>query len=425
MDMSTNALHSPDAENAVLSALLLDPNRLGEVGGLTYQDFFDRQLGAIFRALTEGGPASSVALADRAAAFVPGEYADLIAGLVRVRGFATSGLADAARIVRDRSGKRRLLSIDLSFVQSPDLPLDEAVERAISLMRGIHPKEKMRGFVDAASLMPEIIDEIESRGLTTPPVSGLIDLDAMIYGIRGGRLITVGARTGLGKSLFAGQWGLGAIANGHRVGFSALEMRQTEVLLRLLASQGGLNSSRLFGQLPLGEQDLSRLLQSMKWSQWPLLHFCDSARLQSEILFQIRRLKDEFPDLKAVVLDYLQIVKPDNPRLDKRLALAELTAALKELANDLEIDVMALSQVNRDCIDRKDKRPLINDISEGDAITHNSDVVLLLHREEYYDPDTTERGIFEINVAKHRNGPTGTVRMLYDKETQTLKNLKR
>ncbi len=423
--MSTNALHSPDAENAVLSALLLDPNRLNEVGGLTYQDFFDRQLGAIFRALTEGGPASSVALADRAAAFVPGHYADLIAGLVRVRGFATSGLADAARIVRDRSVRRQLLSIDLSFVQSPDVPLDEAVERLISLARGLHPKEGLRGFTAADRVMVEIIEEIERRSVVPPAMSGMLDLDALTYGIRGGRLILVPARTSLGKSMFAGQWALSAIGQGHRIGFIALEMRQAEVLIRLLASRGQFSSSILFGINPIGDEQLQSILKSMDWSQWPLLHLCDSARTFSMIAYQIRRLKEEYPDLKAVVVDYLQIIKADDSKMDTRMKMAHITSELAEMAKDLNIDILLLAQVNKECLNRKDKRPVLGDIAEGDVIGHNADQIWFLHREDYYDPDTSERGIFEVNVAKHRNGPTGTVRLLFDKDTQTLRNMAR
>ena len=153
------------------------------------------------------------------------------------------------------------------------------------------------------------------------------------------------------------------------------------------------------------------------------MHLCDETRGQSEILFEIKRLKEDFPDLKMVAVDYLQIVKKDNPRQEVRHFLAEFTADLKQLSRDLQIDILGLSQVNRDCTNRKDKRPMESDISEGDAILHNSDLVLLLHREDYYDKETPQRGIFEVNVAKHRNGPTGQVDMLYNAETQTLKNM--
>ena len=417
-------LYSADAETAVVSALLLDQANLGQVGGLSYRDFYDRQLGALFRVLSENpGGVSSVSLADRAAAIYPGDYAGLIADLVRVRGFAASGLADAAEIVLDRSVRRQVQSLDLSDVLNPERPLDESLEGLIQTLRGMHPKSKLRGFVAADSLMPEILEQIEGRSGSVPAVSGMLDLDSLIYGLRGGRLITVAARSGLGKSLFAGQWAMGCVANGHRVGFLPLEMPQTEVLLRLLASQGGLNSRRLFDQRPLDNRELSELLSAMNWSQWPLLHFCDRTRNQAEIVFQIRRLKEENPDLRAIVIDYLHLIRPTVAREQKRISLAEITSELKEIAIDLDIDIMALSQVNRENANRKDKRPLESDISEADAIVHNSDVVILLHREDFYDPDTVEHGIVEVHVSKHRNGPTGTFKMLFDKETQTLRNM--
>lgn len=417
-------LYHDAAETAVIANLLLDRSNLSQVGNLTHSDFYDRQRAALFRALTEHhGDASFVSLADRAAAIYPGDYSDLIAQAINKRRFAECGMADAVRFVLDYSLRRQVHSLDTSVALDPERPLDEVVSGLIQKLKGMHPESKKRGFVGADSLMPEVMDQIENQFSDTPDVSGMLDLDELIYGLRGGRFIVPIARPGIGKSLFGGQWALGCIANGHRVGFMTLEMAQTEVLLRTLASKSGIDSTRLFGQSRLSDRELERLFQAVQWDNWPLLHFNDSAVKQSEIVFQISQLKDEYPDLKAVVIDYIQLIDADSSRIDRRDQLGEISRDLARLAKDLKIDIVALAQAKQEITARKDRRPQINDVAESDQITRNAGIIIGLHREDYYDPDTVDMGIFEVNVLKHRNGRTGGTKMLFDKETQTLRNM--
>ncbi len=413
---------SADGERAVLSHLLLNPSESSRAAtALSYRDFYDRQMAALFRAMTEGAT-GAMALADKAARYVPGDYTDLLADLLRISGVRFS-LDDAIGVVKDRSSRRQLAAIDLSIALDTERPLAEVVESLAALLKGFHPEAKNKGFLGADSLMPELLENLEARssGVSTPK-TGMLDLDQLLYGLTGGRFWTIAARSGIGKTMFTGQLLLSAIAQGHRCGFIGLEMSSIEILQRMVASRSQLEATKLFGA-PLTAPDLEKITKQILWEQWPLLHLCDETRGQSEILFEIKRLKEDFPDLKMVAVDYLQIVKKDNPRQEVRHFLAEFTADLKQLSRDLQIDILGLSQVNRDCTNRQNKRPQESDISEGDAILHNSDLVLLLHREDYYDKETPKRGVFEVNVAKHRNGPTGQVDMLYDAETQTLRNM--
>ena len=325
-----------------------------------------------------------------------------------------------ARIVRERAILRRLVEVGTRIVQlgyAGDGDADELVERAEAEIYGVTDRRVSEDYLPLAEIMPGALDEIEaigSRGGTLAGVpTGFGDLDALTNGLHPGQMIVIAARPAMGKSALALDIARAAsVKSGLTSVLFSLEMSRNEITMRLLSAESRvpLHAMRT-GQL--GEDDWTRLARRMSEVVDAPLYIDDSPNMSMvEIRSKCRRLKQRH-DLKLVIVDYLQLMSSPKRVENRQQEVSELSRSLKLLAKELQVPVVALAQLNRGPELRSDKRPLLADLRESGSIEQDSDVVILLHREDAYEPESPRAGEADLIVAKHRNGPTATVTVAF------------
>ena len=325
-----------------------------------------------------------------------------------------------ARIVRERAILRRLVEVGTRIVQlgySGDGDADDLVDRAEAEVYGVTDRRVSEDYLALAEIMPGALDEIEAIGSRGGSLSGVptgfADLDALTNGLHPGQMVVVAARPAMGKSAFALDI---ARAASVRAGLTSvlvsLEMSRNEITMRLLSAEARvpLHAMRT-GQL--GEDDWTRLARRMSEVVDAPLFIDDSPNMSMmEIRSKCRRLKQR-NDLRLVIVDYLQLMSSPRRVENRQQEVSELSRSLKLLAKELNVPVVALAQLNRGPELRSDKRPLLADLRESGSIEQDSDVVILLHREDAYEPESPRAGEADLIVAKHRNGPTATVTVAF------------
>jgi replicative DNA helicase len=325
-----------------------------------------------------------------------------------------------ARIVRERAILRRLVEVGTRIVQlgySGDGDANDLVDRAEAEVYGVTDRRVSEDYLPLSEIMPGALDEIEaigSRGGTLSGVpTGFADLDALTNGLHAGQMIVIAARPAIGKSALALDICRSAsIKSGLTSVLFSLEMSRNEITMRLLSAEARvpLHAMRT-GQL--GEDDWTRLARRMSEVVDAPLFIDDSPNMSMmEIRSKCRRLKQR-NDLRLVVVDYLQLMSSPKRVENRQQEVSELSRSLKLLAKELNVPVVALAQLNRGPELRTDKRPLLADLRESGSIEQDSDVVILLHREDAYERESPRAGEADLIVAKHRNGPTTTVTVAF------------
>jgi replicative DNA helicase len=325
-----------------------------------------------------------------------------------------------ARIVRERAILRRLVEVGTRIVQlgySGDGDADELVDRAQAEVYGVTERRISEDYLALSDIMPGALDEIEAigsrgGGMTGVP-TGFADLDALTNGLHAGQMIVIAARPAIGKSTLALDFArAAAVKHGLATVMFSLEMSRNEVTMRLLSAEARVSlQSMRTGQL--GDDDWTRLARRMSEVVDAPLFIDDSPNMSMmEIRSKCRRLKQRH-DLKMVIIDYLQLMSSPRRVENRQQEVSEMSRSLKLLAKEIEVPVIAISQLNRGPEQRTDKRPLLSDLRESGSIEQDSDVVILLHREDYYEHESPRAGEADLIVAKHRNGPTATVTVAF------------
>jgi replicative DNA helicase len=325
-----------------------------------------------------------------------------------------------ARIVRERAILRRLVEAGTRIVQlgySGDGDADEIVDRAEAEIYGITDRRVSDDFLSLSEIMPGALNEIEaigSRGgaLTGVP-TGFADLDALTNGLHPGQMIVIAARPALGKSTLALDLARAAsVKAGITSVIFSLEMSRNEITMRLLSAEAQVQLQAMrTGHL--SEDDWARLARRMSEVVDAPLFIDDSPNMSMmEIRAKCRRLKQRH-DLRLVVIDYLQLMTSPRRVENRQQEVSDMSRSLKLLAKELDVPVVAVAQLNRGPEQRSDKRPLLADLRESGSIEQDSDVVILLHREDAYEPESPRAGEADFIVAKHRNGPTATVTVAF------------
>jgi replicative DNA helicase len=333
-----------------------------------------------------------------------------------------------AQIVKEQAQLRRLLSAlrdaqeKVFTYAGPPRELLDQTESAIYQVAHDETQSELMKLEDVLHAEIDKLEELSKHGVSlTGTPSGFRDLDEITGGFQGGNLIVLAGRPSMGKSAFAlnmaenaalgtGMEGRGPVP----VALFSLEMSQVEIAHRMLGSQAKISGDALRkGQV---KSDWRRVLQaSEKLSKAPLW-IDDSSDLGiHELRAKVRRLKGRVPELGLVIVDYLQLMRADESIENRVLQIGHMSRGLKLLARELNIPVMALSQLSRKVEDRTDKRPMLSDLRESGAIEQDSDVVMFIYRDEVYnkDPEVDNEGDAEIIVGKHRNGPIGTVQLVW------------
>lgn len=425
-----------DAEEAILGGIFLDPEALGRVADLIRPEaFYLTAHQEIFRATlalqNKGMPTDlmsvSAWLRDRDLLEKVGGQNKLIQLIDRT--VSAVNIDQYAALVVDKYMRRKLIQIggeisQLGYDTSQELPqvLDQSEQKVFSLTQD----RPQGGLTATADILTHTFTDIESRslGMVLPGLScGYYDLDAMTQGFQRSDLIIVAGRPSMGKTSFVMNIARN-IAAFHKlpVAIYSLEMSKEQLVQRLLASEVRIESGRLrSGRVSQQEwEPLGHAISSL--SQVPI--FIDDTPNVSvtEIRSKARRLQAEQGGaLGLIVLDYLQLM--DGGSENRVQELSKITRSLKSLARELSVPVIALSQLSRGVESRTNKRPMMSDLRESGAIEQDADLIMMLYRDEYYNPDTPDRGIAEVIISKHRNGPTGTVKLLFESQFTQFRNL--
>jgi replicative DNA helicase len=325
-----------------------------------------------------------------------------------------------ALIVKERAVLRRLVEAGTRIVQmgyAGDGDVDQIVDRAQAAVYDITDRRTAEDYLPLSAIMPstlEEIDAISSRGGVMAGVpTGFHDLDTLTHGLHAGQMIVIAARPAIGKSTVGLDLARSAsIKHGLTSAIFSLEMSRNEIAMRLLSAEAGISLSNLrSGQMSDGDwQKLARKMSSV--SEAPMFIDDSPNMTMMEIRAKCRRLKQRH-DLRLVIIDYLQLMTSGKRVESRQQEVSEFSRSLKLLAKELEVPVIAISQLNRGPEQRTDKRPMLSDLRESGSIEQDADMVILLHREDAYEKESPRAGEADFIVAKHRNGPTGTITVAF------------
>ncbi|MFM7237233.1 MAG: replicative DNA helicase [Cyanobium sp.] len=426
-----------EAEEAVLGGILLDPDAIGRVADVLQPEAF--YLGAhreIYRTAlmlhSQGKPTDLTAMA---AWLADTGQLEKVGGSTRLlelvdRTLSTASIDQVARLVMDKYLRRRLIRsgnevIQLGFDQGK--PMEQVLDEAEQKIFAISQEKPSQGLTPTAEILTRTFEEIETRSLGTA-LAGLpvnfYDLDAMTQGLQRSDLLIVAGRPAMGKTSIVLNIARN-VAQLHDlpVCIFSLEMSKEQLTYRLLSMEVGIESGRLrTGRLhqeewPLLGTGISEL------SKLPLYIDDKPNAGVLEMRSLCRRLMAETgKELGLVVIDYLQLMEGGGS--DNRVQeLSRITRSLKGIARELNVPVMALSQLSRGVESRTNKRPMLSDLRESGSIEQDADLVMMIYRDEYYNPDTPDRGITEVIITKHRNGPVGTCKLLFEPQFTRFRNL--
>ncbi len=416
-----------EAEQSVLGGMLLSKDAIADVvEALRGDDFYKPAHQTIYEAVLDlygrGEPADAITLSaeltKRGELGRVGGAPYLHTLISSVPTAANAGYY--ARIVSERAILRRLVEAGTRITQmgyADTGEVDEVVDRAQAEIYSVTERRASEDYAPLAEIMEGTLDEIEaigSRGGTMVGVpTGFTDLDALTNGLHPGQLIVVAARPGLGKSTLALDFARSAsIKSGLTSVIFSLEMTRNEITMRLLSAEArvGLHHMRTGS---LGDDDWTKLARKMSEVASAPLFIDDSPNMtMMEIRAKCRRLKQRH-DLKLVVVDYLQLMSSGKRVESRQQEVAEFSRALKLLAKELELPVVALSQLNRGPEQRTDKKPMLSDLRESGSIEQDSDMVIMLHLDDAYERESPRAGEADFIVAKHRNGPTATITVAF------------
>ncbi len=431
---------SEEAERAVLASILLSPNVLPLVSGrLMAEDFYLEKHQTVFSTMLElMNEEVGIDLRTLQAKLEQKASFDSVGGLAYLAGLDIdlpdlSRVETYAELVKERSVRRRLIQACSEITRDcldGGLSASEALSRAEKSVLELGEEAIQSGFSALRQIYEGTIVSLEERAEQTGMIglaTGFYDWDRMTQGLVAGNLIIVAGRPGMGKTSFAVNVAQHvAIREGHAVGIFSLEMGEQELAQRILASESDLP----FGNLRAGrlsERQWSTLYDTVRRTNEAPIHIDDSPNpTLLEIAAKARRLKVE-KGLSLLMVDYLQLMQAGGRYESRNLEIAAISRGLKQLAKELEIPVMALSQLSRGPERRTgDHRPQLADLRESGSIEQDADMVCFIYRDEIYnkeDPDN--KGLAELIVAKHRNGETGTVEMIFFGENTTFRNIDR
>jgi replicative DNA helicase len=325
-----------------------------------------------------------------------------------------------ARIVQERAVLRRLVEAGTRIVQmgyAGDGDVDLIVDRAQAAVYDVTDKRTSEDYLPLSEIMPgtlEEIDAIASRGGVLAGVpTGFADLDKYTNGLHPGQMIVIAARPAIGKSTLGLDLARSAsIKHGLTSAIFSLEMSRNEIAMRLLSAEAQISLSNLRSGT-MSDVDWQKLARKMSAVSEAPLFIDDSPNMtMMEIRAKCRRLKQRH-DLRLVIIDYLQLMTSGKKVESRQQEVSEFSRSLKLLAKELEVPVVAISQLNRGPEQRTDKKPMISDLRESGSIEQDADMVILLHREDAYERESARAGEADFLLAKHRNGPTATVTVAF------------
>ncbi len=439
LDPPKSLPHSEESERAVLAAVLLDPRVLPTISGrLRAEDFYLDKHRILYDAmLAIQDTDKEIDLRTLQAKLEHQQNLDKVGGMAYIASLDLD-LPDLGRIetyvelVKERSVRRRLIEASGQIVRDcldGGVDADEALARAEQSVFALGEEAVQKGFVAIGPILHDTLEDLEERpGATLIGVpTGFIDFDRMTHGLNRGNLIIIAGRPGMGKtSLALNMAAHVALREKRGAAIYSLEMSQQELALRVLCSESNVPFSSL-RKGHLSQNQWQRIIQAARNASDAPLYIDDSPNpTLLEVASKARRLKAE-KGIDLLILDYLQLMQAGGKYENRNLEIAAISRGMKQLAKELDMPVIALSQLSRAPERRgSDHRPQLSDLRESGSIEQDADLVAFVYRDEIYNPDDEEaKNMAELIVAKHRNGATGTVDLVFLGETTSFKNLDR
>ena len=419
--------HDPEAEQAVLSSILMDKEAIitaSEI--LKPEDFYNPANQAVFEAARElfakNIPIDAITIKDK---LIEKGVFEEIGGLPYIASI-TSASANSvnikhyADIVEGKSILRSLISAS-SEISGHSYKSDEDVNQILDLAEksifDISQKRHTGSAIHISDITVSVFEKIEEAYANGKKITGIptgfMDFDFKTAGLQPSDLILIAARPSMGKTALAlNIVQNAAIRQGIPVAVFSLEMSSNQLVNRILCSEAMVDAQKVkTGDLT--EDDWPKLIEAMGPISEAPIYIDDTPGITPmELRAKCRRLKIEH-GIGLVVIDYLQLMSSDSGRDSRQQEISEISRSLKAIAREMDVQVIALSQLSRACEQRSDKRPMLSDLRESGAIEQDADIVAFLYREEYYFPDTEKKNQAELIIAKQRNGPTGTVDLMW------------
>lgn len=432
--------HSLEAEQSVIGSMIMDREAIVVASEMICgEDFYNKSYGVLFDSMVElndqGQPVDLVTLQNRLKEKdVPPE----ISSLEFIRDLITAVPTSAnikyyANIVAEKAVLRRLIRLMEEIANncyagkdSVEVIMEETEKKVFDLVQ----RRNTGDYVPIREVVMNAMDKIEksshNSGGVTGIATGFIDLDYRTAGMQPSDLVLIAARPSMGKTAFVlniAQYV--AFHSGDCVAIFSLEMSKEQLVNRLFAMESKVDSQHLrTGNL--SDLEWEKLIESAGMIGQSKLIIDDTPGISiAEMRSKCRKFKLEM-DLKMIIIDYLQLMSGSGRGTDSRQQeISDISRSLKALARELSVPVLALSQLSRAVEQRPDHRPMLSDLRESGAIEQDADVVMFIYRDDYYNPDTDKKGIAEINIAKQRNGPIGTIDLVWLPEFTKFANLQK
>ncbi len=431
--------HSLEAEQSVIGSMIMDRDAILEATEmLVKEDFYHQQYGILFETITElfnGGDAVDiVTLQNRLREKnVPPEISSLEYVGDLVNAVPTSAnIKYYARIVQEKSVMRRLIKINEEIAdtcylgsESLDMILEDTEKKIFNLLQS-----RVSGdYVPIKEVVLNVLEKIEkasrAQGTVTGIPTGFVDLDYKLSGLQPSDLILVAARPSMGKTAFV--LNIAQYAAFHEnisTAIFSLEMSKEQLVNRLFALESRVDA-QLLRSGNLSDADWEKLIEGAGTIGKSPLIIDDTPGISvTELRSKCRKYKLEH-DLKLIIVDYLQLMSGSGRGDSRQQEISDISRALKQIARELNVPVIALSQLSRQVEQRPDHRPMLSDLRESGAIEQDADVVMFIYRDDYYNKDSDNKGIAEIIIAKQRNGPIGTVNLVWLPQYTKFANLEK
>ncbi len=439
--------HSVEAEQSVLGGVLLDTSAWDKIADLIAEsDFYRLEHRLIYRSIArlteQAKPVDVITVAE---ALESTNELDKAGGLAYLGSLAqnvpsAANIRRYAEIVRERAVMRKLVEVGNDIAASAYNPagrdagqlLDEAESKVFEIAEA--GERGRNGFVAIPPLLTQVVERIETlygrenQSAVTGIATGFTDLDDKTSGLQPGDLIIVAGRPSMGKTAFSINIAENVALDSNKpVAIFSMEMGGAQLAMRMIGSVGRLNQHNLrTGRLQ--DDDWSRMTHALGRLNDAPIFIDETAGLNSlELRSRARRLHRQNNGLGLIVIDYLQLMTaPSNKASENRATeISDISRSLKALAKELQVPVIALSQLNRGLEQRPNKRPVMSDLRESGAIEQDADLILFIYRDEVYNPDTQHKGMAEIIIGKQRNGPIGMVPMVFRGEYTRFENAAR
>jgi replicative DNA helicase len=434
--------HSVEAEQSVLGGLLLDNQAWDRIADLLSEsDFYRADHRLIWRHISKliehSRPADVITVSE---SLESTRELDGVGGLAYLGALAqntptAANIRRYAEIVRERAVMRKLAEVGTDIAETAYNPmgkeaaqlLDEAESKVFAISEeGARGKQ---GFLDMPPLLTQVVERIDMlynrdnpSDITGVP-TGFADLDRMTSGLQPGDLVIVAGRPSMGKtSLAINMAEHVALEAGLPVGVFSMEMGASQLVMRMLGSVGKLDQHKVrTGKL--ADEDWRRLTDAVGRLNEAPIHIDETAALNAlELRARARRLHRQYGKLGLIVIDYIQLMSASSQGENRATEISEISRSLKALAKELNVPVIALSQLNRSLEQRPNKRPVMSDLRESGAIEQDADVILFIYRDEVYNQDSPDKGKAEVIIGKQRNGPIGTVTLVFQGEYTRFAN---